>query len=100
MQIWKNPEWKTTLFGQKCVPKAQDSLHIDNPLFSVAGTGQTKAKESLVYSQNTQASLPLGMAPSPPGLDTDSPVQPVPEPGWTRRLSAVTDPRFLLTSDQ
>lgn len=57
MQIRKNPDWKTTLFAQKCVPKTQDLLHIDNPLFSVAGTGQTKARESLVYSQNTRASL-------------------------------------------
>lgn len=58
---------KTTLFGQKCVPKMQDLFHTDNPLFSVAGTGQTKARESLVYSQNTEASLP---------------------PGWTRALQA------------
>lgn len=68
MQICKNPDWKTTLFTQKYVPKMQDLLHIDNPLFSVAGTGQTKARETVVYSQNTQASLPPGDGPVPSRL--------------------------------
>lgn len=68
MQIWKNPDWKTTLFGQKCVPKMQDLFHTDNPLFSVAGMGQTKARESLVYSQNTEASLLPGDGPMPSRL--------------------------------